>query len=134
MLERHVGGRLSESPPNPPSSASRGVRASRRAWPGASGGSEHSEARRGGPESTTLPTKWGSLDGPAGSLSLHVAPGSSTRGDQANVLVLCHGFPVERDSAERVADTLPTLADRIADRDRLAGRGRMPARCRSVRR
>jgi putative redox protein len=47
-------------------------------------------------------------------LALHVAPGSPTRAVQANVLVLCHGFPVERDSAERVADTLPMLADRIA--------------------
>jgi pimeloyl-ACP methyl ester carboxylesterase len=61
-----------------------------------------------------LPTKWGSFAGPSGSLSLHVAPGTSTRGDQLNVLVICHGFPVERDSAERVADTLPTLADHIA--------------------
>jgi uncharacterized protein len=57
---------------------------------------------------------WDEIDGPAGSLALHVAPGSSTRGDRGNVLVLCHGFPVERDSAERVADTLPSLADRIA--------------------
>ena len=57
---------------------------------------------------------WGEIEGPVGSLALHVAPGSSTRGDRANVLILCHGFPVERDSAERVADTLPSLADRIA--------------------
>lgn len=57
---------------------------------------------------------WGEIEGPSGALSLHVAPGSSTRGDRANVLVLCHGFPVERDSAQRVADTLPSLADRIA--------------------
>jgi len=62
-----------------------------------------------------LPTKWGRIDGPAGSLSVHVARGPSARPDQANVLVLCHGFPVERDSAERVADTLPTLADHIAN-------------------
>jgi len=59
-------------------------------------------------------TTWFAIDGPSGSLSLHVAPGSSTRGARANVLVLCHGFPVERDSAQRVADTLPMLADRIA--------------------
>jgi len=59
-------------------------------------------------------TTWAAIDGPSGSLSLHVAPGSSTRGTRANVLVLCHGFPVERDSAQRVADTLPMLADRIA--------------------
>ena len=45
---------------------------------------------------------------------MHVARGPSARPDQANVLVLCHGFPIERDSAERVADTLPTLADHIA--------------------
>jgi uncharacterized protein len=57
---------------------------------------------------------WETIDGPSGSLAVHVAAGSPTRGDQANVLVLCHGFPVERDSAERVADTLPMLADRIA--------------------
>jgi uncharacterized protein len=59
-------------------------------------------------------TTWTAIDGPSGSLSLHVAAGSSTRGARANVLVLCHGFPVERDSAQRVADTLPMLADRIA--------------------
>jgi uncharacterized protein len=62
-----------------------------------------------------LPTTWGEMDGPSGSLSLHVAPGSSTRADQVNSLVLCHGFPVERDSAQRVAETLPMLADRIAN-------------------
>src|ERR1700730_8688122 len=45
---------------------------------------------------------------------MHLASGSPTRGDQANVLVLCHGFPVGQDSAERVADTLPTLGDRLA--------------------
>jgi len=61
-----------------------------------------------------VPTTWEKIDGPSGSLALHVAPGSSTRGDHTNVLVLCHGFPVERDSAQRVADTLPSLADRIA--------------------
>jgi uncharacterized protein len=61
-----------------------------------------------------VPTKWSEIDGPAGSLAVHVAAGSPTRGDQANVLVLCHGFPVESDSAPRVADTLPMLADRIA--------------------
>lgn len=61
-----------------------------------------------------MPTTWEVMNGPSGVLALHVAAGSSTRGDQANVLVLCHGFPVERDSAERVADTLPMLADRIA--------------------
>ena len=61
-----------------------------------------------------MPTTWGEIEGPAGGLALHVAPGSPTRAAQANVLVLCHGFPVERDSAERVADTLPMLADRIA--------------------
>ncbi|HXQ90926.1 MAG TPA: alpha/beta hydrolase [Acidimicrobiales bacterium] len=54
------------------------------------------------------------MNGPSGVLALHVAPGVSTRGDQANVLVVCHGFPVERDSAPRLADTLPMLADRIA--------------------
>jgi putative redox protein len=57
---------------------------------------------------------WAEIDGPSGSLAVHLAEGSSTRGDQANVLVLCHGFPVGQDSAERVADTLPTLADRLA--------------------
>ncbi len=61
-----------------------------------------------------MATTWAAIDGPSGSLALHVAPGSSTRGARANVLVLCHGFPVERDSAQRVADTLPMLADRIA--------------------
>ena len=61
-----------------------------------------------------MATTWGAIDGPSGSLAVHVAPGSPTRGDQAKVLVLCHGFPVERDSAARVADTLPMLADRIA--------------------
>jgi pimeloyl-ACP methyl ester carboxylesterase len=59
-------------------------------------------------------TAWDQIEGPSGSLALHVAPGSSTRGDRSNVLVLCHGFPVESDSAERVADTLPMLGDRIA--------------------
>jgi len=59
-------------------------------------------------------TTWDAIDGPSGSLAVHVAPGSSTRGARSNVLVLCHGFPVERDSAQRVADTLPMLADRIA--------------------
>lgn len=61
-----------------------------------------------------MATTWDVIDGPSGALALHVAPGSSTRGARANVLVLCHGFPVEMDSAQRVADTLPTLADRIA--------------------
>ena len=61
-----------------------------------------------------MATTWAAIEGPSGSLSLHVAPGSSTRGARANVLVLCHGFPVEMDSAQRVADTLPMLADRIA--------------------
>jgi putative redox protein len=59
-------------------------------------------------------TIWGEIDGPAGPLALHVAAGSPVRTDRANVAVLCHGFPVERDSAERTADTLPLLADRIA--------------------
>jgi pimeloyl-ACP methyl ester carboxylesterase len=58
--------------------------------------------------------KWEEIEGPAGLIALHVAPGSPTRAVQANVLVLCHGFPVERDSAQRVADTLPMLGDRIA--------------------
>jgi uncharacterized protein len=58
-----------------------------------------------------VPTTWEVMDGPGGSLAFHVAPGSTTRADQSNVLVLCHGFPVGQDSAERVADTLPTLAE-----------------------
>ncbi len=61
-----------------------------------------------------MPTIWEEIDGPAGSLAVHLAPGSAMRGDHANVLVLCHGFPVGQDSAERVADTFPTLADRLA--------------------
>jgi pimeloyl-ACP methyl ester carboxylesterase len=61
-----------------------------------------------------VPTTWEEIDGPSGPLALHVAAGSATRGDHVNVLVLCHGFPVGQDSAERVADTLPTLADRLA--------------------
>ena len=47
-------------------------------------------------------------------MALHVASGSATRGDRVNVTVLCHGFPVELDSARRSADTLPLLAERIA--------------------
>ncbi|MGD0381124.1 MAG: hypothetical protein ABSC30_14190 [Acidimicrobiales bacterium] len=61
-----------------------------------------------------MPTKWSEIEGPAGSLAVHVAAPSPTRGDQTNVLILCHGFPVESDSASRAADTLPMLADRIA--------------------
>lgn len=61
-----------------------------------------------------MPTTWEEIEGPSGPLAMHLASGSPTRGDQANVLVLCHGFPVGQDSAERVADTLPTLGDRLA--------------------
>jgi putative redox protein len=61
-----------------------------------------------------VPTTWAEIDGPSGSLAVYLAQSSPTRGVQANVLVLSHGFPVGQDSAERVADTLPTLADRLA--------------------
>ena len=62
-----------------------------------------------------MPTKWAEIEGPAGFPGrARGGAGSPTRGDQANVLVLCHGFPVESDSASRAADTLPMLADRIA--------------------
>ena len=60
-----------------------------------------------------MPTAWDRIDGPAGPLAVHLAEGS-TRGPQANVLVICHGFPVGQDSAERVAANLPMLADRLA--------------------
>ena len=57
---------------------------------------------------------WEEIEGPTGPLAVHVARASSTVADHAPLLVLCHGFPVGRDSAPRVADTLPTLADRLA--------------------
>ena len=57
---------------------------------------------------------WREIDGPSGPLSVHLSERASTRADHANVVVLCHGFPVGQDSAARVADSLPTLADRLA--------------------
>jgi uncharacterized protein len=57
---------------------------------------------------------WGEIEGPSGPLAVHVSDGSSTAKEHSSVVLLCHGFPVGQDSAGRVADTLPTLADRLA--------------------
>src|SRR5579863_3724382 len=57
---------------------------------------------------------WHEIEGPSGALAVHLAERTSTDASPKNVLVLCHGFPVGQDSAERVADSLPTLADRLA--------------------
>ena len=59
-------------------------------------------------------TTWEEIEGPACPLAVHVARSSTTQADLGHLLVLCHGFPVGRDSAARVADSLPTLADRLA--------------------
>lgn len=61
-----------------------------------------------------MPAAWDRIEGPAGPLAVHLSQSTSTRGSQANVLVMCHGFPVGQDSAERVAANLPALADRLA--------------------
>lgn len=57
---------------------------------------------------------WESLDGPAGTLAVHVAPDMTASGSQGAVVVLCHGFPLGTDAAESTGDNLPALADRLA--------------------
>lgn len=57
---------------------------------------------------------WDSVDGPAGSLAVHVAPAVSAAGPPATVVVLCHGFPLGAQAAESTGNNLPALADRLA--------------------
>ena len=57
---------------------------------------------------------WDTLDGPAGSLAVHLAPELSAAGALGTVVVLCHGFPLGPDAAKSTGDTLPALADRLA--------------------
>jgi uncharacterized protein len=60
-----------------------------------------------------MATQWGTVEGPAGSLAVHVAPVAASRSLPV-VVVLCHGFPLGFDAAERTGDSLPVLADRLA--------------------
>lgn len=55
---------------------------------------------------------WEERQGPAGPLAVHVARSGAATG--AATLVLCHGFPLERDAAIRTGRTFPALADRLA--------------------
>lgn len=56
--------------------------------------------------------QWEEVQGPAGTLAVHVArSGSAT---PRATLILCHGFPLERDAASRTGRTFPALADRLA--------------------
>jgi len=57
---------------------------------------------------------WEGVVGPAGTLRVHEALGTSTPSTQANALVICHGFPIGADAARHVAQSLPALADRLA--------------------
>ncbi|HTZ08969.1 MAG TPA: alpha/beta fold hydrolase [Acidimicrobiales bacterium] len=61
-----------------------------------------------------MATRWETIEGSAGSLAVHAANGASAGGVQGHVLVVCHGFPVGPDSAERLGASLSTLADRLA--------------------
>ena len=61
-----------------------------------------------------MPTTWGEIQGPAGTLAVHMAQGHTGRGVAANLLVLCHGFPVGPDSADHLGANMSTLADRLA--------------------
>lgn len=59
---------------------------------------------------------WQAIDGPAGSLKVHVATGSGApSASMSSAVVLVHDFPFEPGSAERAGRTLPVLADRLAD-------------------
>ncbi|HEY7946054.1 MAG TPA: alpha/beta fold hydrolase [Acidimicrobiales bacterium] len=58
---------------------------------------------------------WTSIEGAAGPLAVHVAPESTASGPLAAVVVLCHGFPLGTDAAQSTGDSLPGLADRLAD-------------------
>lgn len=59
---------------------------------------------------------WQAIEGPAGSLMVHVAGGAGGASASASsAVVLVHDFPVEAGSAERTGRTLPVLADRLAD-------------------
>ncbi len=55
---------------------------------------------------------WEQLPAPAGFLGMHVAHGSGAQ--PAGTAVICHGFPLERESAQRTGRTFPALADRLA--------------------
>jgi len=64
---------------------------------------------------------WESIEGPCGSLMVHLAAGSpSTTATgpappaPASAVVLVHDFPVEESSAQRTGRSLPVLADRLA--------------------
>jgi uncharacterized protein len=60
-----------------------------------------------------MATQWSTVEGPAGSLAVHVASGATARSLPV-VVVLCHGFPLGFDSAEKTGDSLPLRADRLA--------------------
>lgn len=56
---------------------------------------------------------WDDIAGSAGSLAVHVVAGRAGA-SSAGAVVVCHGFPVERDAALRTGRSFPALADRIA--------------------
>jgi uncharacterized protein len=59
---------------------------------------------------------WQAIEGPAGSLMVHVASGAAAPSASASsAVVLVHDFPLEPASAERTGRTLPMLADRLAE-------------------
>lgn len=57
---------------------------------------------------------WDSVDGPDGTLAVHVAPAVAAPGGHSSALVLCHGYPLGPDAARSAGDSLPLLADRLA--------------------
>ncbi len=57
---------------------------------------------------------WEMAKGTCGQLAYYVAPGSSPPSVAMSTAVLCHGFPVEPDSASRTGRSYPALADRLA--------------------
>ncbi len=56
---------------------------------------------------------WAALPGPAGKLAVYVATGQAAQ-VPTRAVVICHGFPVERDAAARTGRSFPALADRLA--------------------
>ena len=72
--------------------------------------------------------QWDELDGSAGPLAFHTAPARRRPSGAGNV-VLFHGFPVERDAAQRTGRSFPALADSLASE---SGRGVIAACLRGV--
>jgi len=56
---------------------------------------------------------WEELPGNGGAIAVHLSNGNSA-GSATGVVVLVHGFPLERDTSGQAGRTFPALADRLA--------------------